>query len=62
MKTFKSHNSYKNHRIKMVGWYDQLIQASTLTFVLYQWKLSSDKYILDHGCPTGQVKLEAQCT
>ena len=29
--------------------------------ILYQWKLTSDKQILYHGCPTGQVKLEAQC-
>ena len=32
------------------------IQASTLTFVRYQWKLTSDKKILYHGCPTWQVK------
>ena len=31
-------------------------QASTLTFVRYQWKLTSDKQILYYGCPTGQVK------
>ena len=31
-------------------------QASTLTFVWYQWKLMSDKQILYYGCPMGQVK------
>ena len=31
-------------------------QVSTLKFVRYQWKLTSDKSILHYGCPTGQVK------
>ena len=32
-----------------------MLQALTLAFVRYQLKLTSDKKILYHGCPTRQV-------
>ena len=32
------------------------LDINVCPIVLYQWKLTSDKYILYHGCPTGQVK------
>ena len=45
----------KNAAHWLVGYFS-LIDVSEAWIARYQWKLMSDKYILYHGCPMGQVK------